>query len=203
MWIFAGVVTMLVLAVVWRRRHPSPYPPGLAFLLNVRVPGLRPRPSLLAEHLVLEPGMRVLEIGPGIGVYTQAMMDRQPRARLICVDVQPLMLHKLRRRLGANAADLVCADASALPFRDRSFERLLLVSVLGEVPQRARALGECGRLVSHDGAVFVAESVIDADYIAPGTLIRDARDADLLAVHRAGSWLSYTQRLRPRSRARA
>jgi ubiquinone/menaquinone biosynthesis C-methylase UbiE len=191
----AAVVVLVALAVVWRRRYPAPYPPRLAFLLDIPLRGLRPRPAQLARQLVLKPQMRVLEIGPGSGVFTRALVDLEPPTRLVCLDVQPAMLYGLRRRLGARTPSLVCGDAGALPFRDGSFGRILLVSVLGEVPNRDRALRECGRLLSDDGELVVAESLIDPDYISPRTLAREARDVGLVAIGRVGPWVSYTQRL--------
>lgn len=195
MWILGGVVVVLGLAVVWQRRHPSPYPPRFAFLLDIPVPGLRPRPTRLAGRLTLEPQMHVLEIGPGSGVYTKTLLDLETPIRLVCVDLQPAMLRGLRRRLGARSPSLVCANATALPFRDRSFDRILLVSVLGEVPKHDRALAECSRVLADDGALVVAESLIDPDYIAPGRLVREASAAGLVALDRSGPWISYTQRL--------
>lgn len=199
MAIVAGIVVALVLAVAWRRRHPSPYPPRMAFLLDIPVPGLRPNPSRLAERLAVGPGRRILEIGPGSGIYTSALLELKPPPRVVCLDLQPAMLQKLRRRFGERSPDLVCADASALPFRDRSVDRILLVSVLGEVPARDRALRECSRLLADDGALVVAESVIDPDYITPRRLTREARDAGLVPGDRRGSWMSYTQALWHRS----
>ena len=191
----AAVVVVIVLAVAWRRRYPAPYPPRLAFLLDIPLRGLRPRPAQLARQLGLEPEMRVLEIGPGSGVFTRALVDLDRPARLVCLDLQPAMLHGLRRRLGARTPSLVCGDARALPFRDGSFGRILLVSVLGEVPNRDRALRECARLLSDDGELVVAESLIDPDYISPSTLAREAMDVGLVTVGQVGPWSSYTQRL--------
>jgi ubiquinone/menaquinone biosynthesis C-methylase UbiE len=139
--------------------------------------------------------MRVLEIGPGSGVFSEALVDLGPSTRLVCLDVQPAMLHRLRRRLGGRVPHLVCGDATALPFRDGGFGRILLVSVLGEIPDRGAALRECARLLRDDGTLIVAESVIDPDYIPPGTLVREAGDAGLVPVDRVGPWLAYTQRL--------
>lgn len=201
MWIFGGAIVALALAIFWRRRNPAPYPPRLAFLLDIPVPGLRPKPSRLVEHLALEPGMRIVEIGPGSGLYTRALLEAEPRPRLVCVDLQPAMLQNLRRRLAERSPSLVCASASALPFRDRSVDRILLVSVLGEVPTRERALEECSRVMTDTGTLVVAESVIDPDYIAPRTLAREAHDVGLFPVDHRGSWMSYTQVLwRPSSR---
>ena len=203
MWILGGVVVALVAAIAWRRRNPAPYPPHLAFLLDIPIPGLRTKPSALVEHLALEPGTRVVEIGPGSGVYTKALLEAEPQPRLVCLDLQPTMLQNLRRRLGARSPSLVCANASALPFRDHSVDRILLVSVLGEVPNRDRALGECARVLGDTGTLVVAESVIDPDYIAPKTLVREAHAVGLFPVDHRGSWMSYTQVLwRPSSRTR-
>jgi ubiquinone/menaquinone biosynthesis C-methylase UbiE len=195
MSIVAGLVVALVLMVVWQRRHPSPYPARLAFLLDIPLRGLRPKPATLARRLAHGGQTSLLEIGPGSGVYTEALLALEPRLRLVCLDLQPEMLHKLRRRLGHRSPSLVCADASALPFRDRAFDRILLVSVLGEVPKRNHALSECARILSSDGAVLVAESVIDPDYVAPRTLVREAHAAGLVAIDRTGPWMSYSQRL--------
>jgi ubiquinone/menaquinone biosynthesis C-methylase UbiE len=195
MSILAGLVVALVLAVAWQRRHPSPYPPRLAFLLDLPLRGLRPKPATVARRLAHDRQMSLLEIGPGSGVYTEALLDLEPRLRLVCLDLQPAMLHKLRRRFGERSPNLVCADASALPFRDRAFDRILLVSVLGEVPRRDRALSECSRILSNDGAVVVAESVVDPDYIAPRKLVREAHEAGLVAIDFTGTWMSYSQRL--------
>lgn len=190
-----AVVVLVALAVVWRRRYPAPYPPRLAFLLDVPLRGLRPRPTQLVRQLALEPQMRVLEIGQGSGVFTRALVDLDPPTRLVCLDLQPAMLYGLRRRLGTRTPSLVCGDAGALPFRDGSFGRILLVSVLGEVPSRDRALRECARLLSDDGELVVAESLIDPDYVSPTTLAREAKEAGLVAIDRVGSWVSYMQRL--------
>lgn len=201
MWIFGGLIVALAAAILWRRRNPAPYPPRLAFLLDIPVPGLRPKPSRLVEHLALEPGMLVVEIGPGSGLYTRALLETEPHPRLVCLDLQPAMLQNLRRRLGARSPGLVCASATALPFRDHGVDRILLVSVLGEVPKRDRALEECSRVLTDTGTLVVAESVIDPDYIAPSTLAREAHDVGLFPVDHRGSWMSYTQVLwRPPSR---
>jgi ubiquinone/menaquinone biosynthesis C-methylase UbiE len=191
----AAVVIVLVLGVVWRRRRPAPFPVRAAFLLDVPLPGLRHAPAHLVRRMALEPGMRVLEIGPGSGYYTKSLLHSGRSSRLICLDVQPAMLEKLRRRFGARAPILVCGDAAALPFRAGSFDRVLLVTVLGEIPDRDAALRECARLLDETGMLVVAEALLDPDYVPPATLVREASEAGLIAVDRSGPWLAYTQRL--------
>jgi ubiquinone/menaquinone biosynthesis C-methylase UbiE len=193
--VFVAVVVALAAAIAWRRRRPAPYPPGVAFLLDIPLPGLRHAAADLVRRLALDAETRVLEIGPGSGFYTRALVETQLSNRLVCLDVQPAMLQKLQKRFAARAPRLVCADASALPFRPGSFDRILMVTVLGEIPDRSGALRECARLLSDDGMLIVAESLVDPDYVPARRLVQEASEAGLVAVDRAGGWLSYTQRL--------
>jgi ubiquinone/menaquinone biosynthesis C-methylase UbiE len=194
MAVVAGTLLALALAVAWSRRHPKAYPAMFSFLLDIPLRDILLGRAGLARRLGLEPGMHLLEIGPGSGFYTEALVDEHHAARLVCIDLQPVMLEKVRRRLGVRAPFLVCGSASALPFRDGSFDRILLVTVLGEVPDRAAALRECSRLLTAEGSVLIAEALPDADYIRPSVLVREATDAGLAALDREGAWPSYTQR---------
>lgn len=194
MSVLAVVVVALAFAVVWRRRQPRAYPAVFSFLLDTPLRDVLLARRDLARRLTLEPGMRVLEIGPGGGFYTEALVAENSAIRLVCLDLQPAMLHKVRRRLGGRAPLLVCGSASALPFRDDSFERILMVTVLGEVPDRTAALRECARLLSADGSLLVAEALPDPDYIRPSVLVLEATDAGLAALDRVGAWPAYTQR---------
>jgi ubiquinone/menaquinone biosynthesis C-methylase UbiE len=190
----ASAAILFTLGVVWRRRHPRAFPGAFSFLLDLPLRDVVLARSTLPRRLELAPGMRVLEIGPGSGFYTGALVGDNADVTLTCLDLQPAMLQKLRRRLGARTPHLVCGSASELPFRDGSFDRITLMSVLGEVPDRSGALRECARTLSEDGRLLVAEALPDADYIAPVTLAREGTAAGLVPLEREGRWASYTQR---------
>jgi ubiquinone/menaquinone biosynthesis C-methylase UbiE len=194
MALLAASLVAVALALAWSRRHPKPFPAAFSFLLDTPLRDVVLARTELLRRLALEPGMRVLEIGPGSGFYTEALLAGQGVIRLICLDLQPAMLHRVRRRLGARAPNMVCGSASALPFRGGSFDRVLLMSVLGEVPDRAGALRECARLLSDAGTVLVAEALPDPDYIRLPVLVREASAAGLTPLERLGGWASYTQR---------
>lgn len=188
-------VALLAGGLLWRRRAPAPFPPALTRLLDNPLRRRVLAPARLARELELAPGMPVLEIGPGGGLFTEVLLREEPRVRLVCLDVQPAMLRQVRRRTEGRSPALVCATASALPFRDGRFARILLVNVLGEVPHRAGALGECARVLAPDGWAAVTESLPDPDYVRPRVLVREAAAAGLRATGRRGTWASYTQRL--------
>lgn len=66
---------------------------------------------------------RVVDVGSGTGYLTACLMDLYPKADLVALDIAEGMLRFARsrhRELGAGR--LVCGDAEALPFRDRSVD---------------------------------------------------------------------------------
>ena len=192
----AAAAVALAAGILWRRRHPAPFPSLFAPLLDIPLRRIvMAPPDAVARNLLTRPGMRVLEIGPGSGTYTEALVRATYTAQVVCLDIQPAMLRKVRGRLRSDTPGLVCADASSLPFPDASFDRILMVTVLGEVPDRLGALRECARVLRPRGVLAVSESLIDPDVIPATRLVREAASAGFTALERDGSWSWYTQQL--------
>ncbi|MDQ1512118.1 MAG: demethylmenaquinone methyltransferase / 2-methoxy-6-polyprenyl,4-benzoquinol methylase [Actinomycetota bacterium] len=107
---------------------------------------------LLADALVaympeVVPGARVLDLGAGTGVASDAVASTG--ARVIAADVAYGMLrHDSRSRPPA-----VCADAARLPFRTDSFDHVVAAFVLNHVPDLISALSELGRVVGPGGTI--------------------------------------------------
>ena len=103
--------------------------------------------KLMASYV--QPGMRVLEIGPGIGFFTIPMARMVgPQGRVIAVDVQAGMLDGLRKRAAkADVANVVearlCLPAS-LGVADlaESIDFILLFAVVHEVPDQKALFSE-------------------------------------------------------------
>ena len=68
-----------------------------------------------------------------------------------------------------------------------------MVTVLGEVPNRAGALRECRRVLTPDGRLVIGEALPDPDYIPGRRLVAEAARAGLMAGNRVGPWFSYTR----------
>jgi ubiquinone/menaquinone biosynthesis C-methylase UbiE len=185
----------IVGAVVWARRNPAPFPVAFTPLLESRLRRRVIAPDTLVQRLGITTDMRVLEIGPGGGIVTEALARVVPPGQLVCLDIQPRMLAKVRTRLRSAPPMLVCGSATTLPFRDASFDRIVLVTVLGEVPDRGAALRELARMLRDDGVVAITESLPDPDFITHGRLVREASAVGLTPTTRTGSWFSYTQQL--------
>jgi SAM-dependent methyltransferase len=173
----------------WQRRSPRPFPPWMTPLLHSP---LRRR-SFSPEAAAQRHGP-ALEVGPGDGYLTLAAADRlRPGGRLVCLDLQLAMLHKLRRALGARTPPMVCASGSRLPFRPGVFDRIFLCHVLGEIPDRAGALVEYVRVLRAEGTLAVTEGLPDPDFLRRTRLIRLAGAAGLAPAEHSGWALHYTQ----------
>ena len=131
-------------------------------------------PEQAALRHGVRPGMRVLEIGPGAGYLTGATLDRIGSAGLlVCLDVQRAMLRKLRSALAPRAVDSIVASGSVLPFRDGAFDLVVLVHVLGEIPDHAEALRECAldrglEVLDPRGPAYVLAQTVDHTHLAVG-----------------------------------
>jgi trans-aconitate 2-methyltransferase len=90
------------------------------------------------ERLPLEGSERVLDIGCGTGRVTAELAARIPRGRTVGLDRSASMLQTARSWLREHAptAQLVLADAAALPFR-RAFDAVFSTATFHWVPDHA------------------------------------------------------------------
>ena len=162
------------------RLEPTPCPFSAADQLEMPVRSLVASPRRVLGAFGLTEGERALEIGPGIGYYSvEAARRIGPTGRLICLDLQREMLGGTRRRLGAAdlTANLLEASALSLPLRSASIDHVFLITVLGELPDRATGLGEIRRVLRPGGHLSVSEQFPDPDFITKGALRRELSEA--------------------------
>jgi ubiquinone/menaquinone biosynthesis C-methylase UbiE len=88
-------------------------------------------------------------------------------------------------------AAFIQGDAGALPLRSASIDRVFLITVLGEIPDRAGALGEMGRVLRPGGRLSVGEQFPDPDFVTRSALRRELTGAGFVEEKTAG-WLVYT-----------
>jgi ubiquinone/menaquinone biosynthesis C-methylase UbiE len=129
-------------------------------------------PRRVVRHMDLRATDRVLEIGPGPGYFSGELARSVPRGRVVLFDLQAEMLRMAREqtRLTDNVG-AVQGDAACLPYPPACFDAVLLVTVLGEVPDPAACAREISRVLRPGGHVSIAETRRDSDFIA----LRDLR----------------------------
>lgn len=149
---------------------------------------------------------RLLELGCGPGYFSRALERALPQGELILFDLQREMLQMASDRLPAQShARAVQGNALALPFADASCDVVLMVTVLGEIPDARACLREIKRVLRSPGRVVLVEQRGDADYLSPSDL-EELADSVSLAVNRLqrGRFgLSYRAELIRRSPSRS
>jgi len=143
--------------------------------------------------------MKVLELGCGSGSCTLDIARViGEEGRLYAMDIQPLMIQKLMRKLEKeenkkiNNIETCVASAYELPFEQDFFDAVFLVDVLQEIPDAARALKEIHRVLKREGVLAISEFVIDTDYPLRKTTRRQCERAGYRLVRSRGNFLSYT-----------
>ena len=136
------------------------------------------------NRLGLQAGERLLDIGCGFGRHTYEGIKRG--ASVVSCDLGVTELEGVRAIVAAMAQDdeipdgvgfmAVNGDATALPFPDASFERVIASEVVEHIPDDARAFAELARVLKPGGTLAVtvpawfAERIcwaLSDDYPAP------------------------------------
>jgi ubiquinone/menaquinone biosynthesis C-methylase UbiE len=187
---WAVVATWCLYALTQRYRGTRPCPLRWCWLVD-SIPRRLVQPlRSTVDSFHIDRGHTVLELGPGPGYFSVEVARRVgPEGRLVCVDIQPEMIGVLRRRLlreGVTNALPVVGDALGLPLAESSVDCVFLVTVLGEVPDRPKALAELRRVLKPGGILSISETLPDPDYQFPD-VVRDLCRASgfrLLEHHR-------------------
>lgn len=95
--------------------------------------------------------VHVLDLATGTGAAARAAAARWPEARVVGVDLSPVMIEEARSRATSESERYHVADASSLPFRDGEFD---LVTQLNGIP----FFDELARVTARGGRVVVAYS---------------------------------------------
>jgi ubiquinone/menaquinone biosynthesis C-methylase UbiE len=144
----------------------------------------------------LEPGMMVLEVGPGNGTYTVGAARRVgERGKVVTIDIEPKMIERVRRRAEAEGVDNIearVADVYDLPFEDETFDAIYMIAVIGEIPDPVRAMGEFYRVLSATGRLVFSELLTDPDYPLARTLIDKASNVGFRLKSKLGGFFCYT-----------
>jgi ubiquinone/menaquinone biosynthesis C-methylase UbiE len=179
--------------------HSAPCPAAFSWLVDLPVRRRYMRPVL--DRVGIRPGERVLELGPGPGIFTvEAARRVGPEGRLIAVDIQPEMIAQVEKRIqdaGLTNVETHVADAYHLPLEDASVDRAFLVTVLPEIPDQARALAELRRVIKPGGLLSITEEFADPDYPFAFETIRRVEAAGFKLDQRFGNFWVYTLNFRP------
>lgn len=181
---------------LWYRRKTTPFPYSQRWMLDKEFPYLtRER---LCRVLAPQPGERILEIGPGTGLFSVPIAKLlEPGGKLDVFDIQQVMLdHTLRVATEQNVGNIAATrgDARCLPYAEATFDGAFMMTVLGEIRDQEAALAELRRVLKADGRLVVGEFIFDWHAVPLGLLRRRAERQGFGFEGRLGPRLSYIAR---------
>lgn len=196
------VITIVVITLVlfatgyWWRYRSLACPASLSWLVENPYMNAVAGADKILQKLRLEEGMRLLDVGSGPGRLAL------PAARLVgntgevvALDIQTKMLEKLRLRteeMGLDNIRMINAAAGSGEIDKDYYDRALLVTVLGEIPNKNEALTEIYQSLRPGGILSVTEVIPDPHYRSPNKVRALCREAGFDEVESFGNWLCFT-----------
>lgn len=201
------VVGLIVLGVavslIWRQsshRTALPCPSWLGWMVELDNPFTRVnRAHVIIENLGLEAGMTVLDAGCGPGRLTLPLAAAVgPQGEVLAVDVQGGMLEHVRAKVEAAGLRNVQVLQAALGeerLPPNHFDRAVLVTVLGEIPDQTAALKGIHAALKPGGILSVTEVIFDPHFQRREAVRRAAEAAGFVEKRFLGRRLAYTMHL--------
>jgi 2-polyprenyl-3-methyl-5-hydroxy-6-metoxy-1,4-benzoquinol methylase len=196
---FILIALVILIFLMWRfasRRYTIPCPVWMKGLLDTPFTrGMSARTQKTIRRLDLRPGMNVLDAGCGPGRLTLPFAESVgPYGEVTAIDIQEAMVREAQER--AHASHLtnirfIPVGVGEGRLRRNHFDRAVLVTVLGEIPDREAAFQEIFEALKPGGILLVEEIILDPHFQTRSTVVRLAGAAGFIEKEFSGNRLSY------------
>jgi ubiquinone/menaquinone biosynthesis C-methylase UbiE len=176
--------------------RPYPLPRQFAGMLDLPLRRQYLDPGEVLGMYGVSSGMTLLDAGCGTGLFTVEMARMLgDSGQVHAVDVQASMLERTRARAaGAGVTHMVQLHHGGvydLPFADDTVDLAVLISTLGEVPDKPAALSELRRVLKPGARLGISEELLFTTYQVSGSARRWAEEAGFRYLAKTGSPLCY------------
>ena len=197
------IVIGIAVGLAWRtfsQRHKLPCPAWLGWMVEMDNPFTKTnRARFIVGQLKLAPAMTVLDAGCGPGRLTLPLAETVgPQGHVLAVDIQSEMLARVRTKVeaaGLGNVEYLQAGLGEGKLPKAHFDRALLVTVLGEIPDQASALQDIFEALKPGGILSVTEVIFDPHFQPQGSALRMAEGVGFHKMDFFGKRLAYTLHL--------
>ncbi len=198
----AGLGT--VVWIFWRfasRRSSLPCPVWLSWMVELDNPFAKTnRAVTIIDHLDLQPGMTVVDVGCGPGRVTIPLARAiGPEGKVVAMDIQAGMLQRARLKAQESVLgniEFLQAGAGQGKIGSNRFDRALMVTVTGEIPEPEKAMREIFAALKPGGILSVTEIIFDPHFHNRTTISHLAGKVGFLEDAFFGNRFAYTLNLK-------
>jgi len=152
---------------------------------------------ILIERIGLKNGMRLLDVGCGPGRLTVPFAKCVgQRGEVVALDIQEKMLQKLKERIKnnnlTNVRFLLGGAGLGKIQEENGFDRAILVTVLGEIPDKKIALKEIFKALKPGGILSITEVFPDPDFQRQNKVLRLAAGVGFTLDKKYGNIFAFT-----------
>lgn len=194
------ILILLLVCIAWRfasRRTALPCPVWMRWLLDPSSgKGVSSRTRRTITNLSLKPGMHVLDAGCGPGRLSIPLAAAVgPDGTVTAMDLQDGMLAIVRERAEKNRIfniSFIQGGIGDIDLPSEKNDRAVLITVLGEIPNRETAIKSLFKALKQGGLLLVEETIRDPHFQSRSTVTELAEAAGFRVKEFSGNRFSYT-----------
>ena len=106
-------------------------------------------------YFSIQKNEKLLDIGCGGGVYS---IEFAKHCSVYGIDSSDKLLHECKQNAHNAGVDvsLVLADAQNIPFKDKTFDKIVMIEILEHIPNTHKALKEISRILKDNGSLCIS-----------------------------------------------
>lgn len=107
------------------------------------------------EYFRIQKNEKLLDVGCGRGVYS---IEFAKHCSVYGIDSSDKLLHECKQNAYDADIDvsLVLADAQNIPFKDKTFDKIVMIEILEHIPNTHKTLKEISRILKDNGSLCIS-----------------------------------------------